>query len=240
MAESRPRIGVTRWEDIPGERIEDYWERVETAAGEPVDLRGKDVSIASLSGLILTGGLDINPDRYGEAPHERTKIAERARDDYEINLVLAALEADLPVLAICRGSQVLNVAMGGRLLQNIETTNHRANYRAEGYPSSWHSVGLEAGSRLRELYASDEIEVNSRHHQGVLPEMVAPGLRAVALSPDGIVEATESSAHTWVTGVQWHPERTEAEHPHFLREQQVLFGAFVGAARTQPERVANA
>jgi putative glutamine amidotransferase len=70
--------------------------------------------------------------------------------------------------------------------------------------------------------------------------MVAPGLRAVALSPDGIVEATESASHTWVTGVQWHPERTEPEHPHFFREQRALFAAFVGAARTQPERVANA
>ncbi|MCI0777719.1 MAG: gamma-glutamyl-gamma-aminobutyrate hydrolase family protein [Chloroflexi bacterium] len=240
MAKSRPRIGVTRWEDIPGERIEDYWERVEEAGGEAVDLRGVDISIASLNGLILTGGLDIDPKRYGEEPHERTKIAERARDEYEINLVRAALEADLPVLAICRGSQVLNVAMGGRLLQNIETSNHRADYKSDGYPSRWHSVRLEAGSRLRELYASDDIEVNSRHHQGVLPEMVASGLTAVAISPDGVVEATESTAHSWVTGVQWHPERTEAEHPHFLREQRALFAAFVGAAKMQPEPVASA
>ncbi len=240
MAESRPRIGVTRWEDIPGERIEDYWERVETAGGEAVDLQGVDISIASLDGLILTGGLDIDPERYGEKPHERTKKAERARDDYEIDMVQAALEADLPVLAICRGSQLLNIAMGGRLLQNVETSNHRADYKSEGYPSSWHTVKLEAGSHLRELYASDEIEVNSRHHQGVLPEMVAPGLRAVALSPDGVVEATESTSHRWVTGVQWHPERTEAEHSHFLREQGALFLAFVGATKRQPERAASA
>ena len=100
MAESRPRIGVTRWEDIPGERIEDYWERVEEAGGQAVELRGIDVSIASLSGLILTGGLDIDPKRYGEEPHERTKIAERARDDYEVKMLRAALDADLPVLAI--------------------------------------------------------------------------------------------------------------------------------------------
>ena len=240
MAESRPRIGVTRWEDIPGERIEDYWERVEEAGGQAVELRGIDVSIASLSGLILTGGLDIDPKRYGEEPHERTKIAERARDDYEVKMLRAALDADLPVLAICRGSQLLNVAMGGRLLQNVETSNHRADYRSEGYPSRWHSVRLEAGSRLRELYASDEIAVNSRHHQGVLPDMVAPGLTAVALSPDGVVEATESIAHRWVTGVQWHPERTEVEHPCFLPEQRALFAALVGAVKSQPESVASA
>ncbi len=240
VAESRPRIGVTRWEDIPGERIEDYWERVDEAGGEAVDLQDVDVSIASLDGLILTGGLDIDPKRYGQEPHERTKIAERARDDYEVTLLRAALDADLPVLAICRGSQVLNVAMGGRLLQNVETSNHRADYKSEGYPSRWHSVRLEAGSRLRELYASDEMEVNSRHHQGVLLEMVAPGLTAAALSPDGVVEATESTAHTWVIGVQWHPERVEAEHPHFLREQRALFAAFVGAAKRQPENAPSA
>ena len=240
MAKSRPRIGVTRWEDIPGERIEDYWERVEEAGGKAVDLRGVDVSLASLDGLILTGGLDIAPKRYGEEPHERTKKAEGARDDYEVKILEAALDADLLVLAICRGSQVLNVAMGGRLLQNVETSNHRADYKSEGYPSRWHSVRLEAGSHLRELYASDEITVNSRHHQGVLLEMVAPGLKAVATSPDGIVEATESTAHSWVTGVQWHPERTEAEHPYFLREQRALFASFVGAAKRQPESVASA
>ena len=240
MADSRPRIGVTRWEDIPGERIEDYWERVEEAGGQAVDLRGIDVSIASLDGLILTGGLDIDPKRYGEEPQERTKIAERARDDYEVKMLRAALDADLPVLAICRGSQLLNVAMGGRLLQNVETSNHRADYKSEGYPSRWHSVGLEAGSRLRELYASDEITVNSRHHRGVFPNMVAPGLTAVALSPDGVVEATESIAHRWVTGVQWHPERTEVEHPRFLREQRSLFLAFVAAVKSQPESVASA
>ena len=240
MADSRPRIGVIRWEDVPGERIEDYWERVEEAGGEAVDLRGADVSIASLDGLILSGGLDIDPKRYGEDPHEWTKLAERARDDYELKMLRAALEADLPVLAICRGSQLLNVALGGRLLQNIETSNHRADYKSDGYPSRWHAVKLEPGSRLCELYASDEIEVNSRHHQGVLPEMVAPGLKAVGASPDGVVEATESTAHRWVAGVQWHPERREAEHPHFLREQRALFAAFLGAVKRQPERASSA
>ncbi len=234
MADSRPRIGVTRWEDVPGERIEDYWERVEEAGGEAVDLRGADVSIASLNGLILTGGLDIAPERYGETPREWTKVAEAARDDYEFKLVGAAVEADIAVLAICRGCQVLNVAMGGHLLQNIETSNHRADYKSKGSPSRWHIVRLEEGSRMGSMYSATEIEVNSRHHQGVLAGMVAPGLRAVAMSPDGVVEGLESTGgHSWVTGVQWHPERPDAERPRFAVEQRSLFTAFVRAASRQ-------
>ena len=233
MADSRPRIGVTRWEDVPGERIEDYWERVEAAGGEAVDLRAIDVSIASLDGLILTGGLDIDPERYGEQPRKWTNVAEAARDEYEFKLVKAAVEADLAVLAICRGCQVLNVAMGGSLIQNIEGSNHRADYKSDGYPSRWHSVKLEAGSRMSAMYSATEIEVNSRHHQGVLPELVAPGLRAVAMSPDGIVEGLEATGHSWVTGVQWHPERPEAERPRFAVEQGNLFAALVRAASRQ-------
>ncbi len=240
MPTTRPRIGVTRWEDIPGERIEDYWERVEEAGGDAVDLRGEDVSITSLDGLILTGGLDIDPQCYGQEPGEWTKIAEPERDAYEIDLVTAAMDADLAVLAICRGSQVLNVAMGGGLLQNIETSNHRADYRSEGYPSRWHDVRLEAGSRLHTLFGADAIQVNSRHHQGVLEETIALGLKAVGVSPDGIVEATESETHRWVVGVQWHPERAETEHPHFAAQQQALFSAFLKAANSQPERVRSA
>ena len=240
MPDSRPRIGVTRWEDIPGERIEDYWERVEEAGGDAVDLRGVDISITSLDGLILTGGLDIDPQRYGQEPGEWTKIAESERDEYEIGLVTAAMDADLAVLAICRGSQVLNVAVGGGLLQNIESSNHRADYKTEGYPSRWHDVRLEPGSRLNKLFEADEIQVNSRHHQGVLRETIAPGLRAVGVSPDGIVEAAESEKHRWVVGVQWHPERAETEHPHFAPQQRALFSAFLGAAESQPERVQTA
>lgn len=237
MAASRPRIGVTRWEDVPGERIEDYWERIAEAGGEAVDLRGKDVSVPDLDGLILTGGLDIDPSRYGEEPHEWTKVAEAERDEYEFGLVKRALDADLTVLCICRGSQLLNVALGGSLLQNIESANHRADYRTEGYPSRWHTVTLAAGSKLREVYGGDEIETNSRHHQGVTRDRLAPGLRAVGLSSDGIVEAAESMEHRWAVGVQWHPERPEREQSPFAGQQQALFRTFVGAARTQPEGV---
>ena len=236
MKEARPRIGVTRWEDVPGERIEYYWQRIDEAGGEPLDLRGVETDVSTLDGLVLTGGLDIDPSRYGQESHPRTKCAETARDAYELDLLHRALAADLPALAICRGVQLLNVALGGSLLQNIETANHRADYRTEGMPSRWHSVRLVSGSRLHELLGVEEMEVNSRHHQGVLAEMVAAGLTAVATSPDGVVEAVESDVHRWVVGVQWHAERLEPEHPDFAKLSRPLFQAFVAAVTRQPTR----
>ncbi len=230
MSQARPRIGVTRWEDVPGERIEDYWERIEEAGGEPLDLHGPLVDVAALIGLILTGGLDVAPDRYGETPHPKVKQADTARDAFEVALLTDALVRDLPVLAICRGHQLLNVALGGSLLQHIEDGGHRADYRSEGFPSRWHTVRVASGSRLRAALGADQVEANSRHHQAVLAETLAPGLTAVGTSPDGIVEAVESGAHRWVLGVQWHPEREEAKHPGFAGHSRRLFEGFIAAA----------
>lgn len=231
MPGARPRIGVTCWEDVPGERIRDYWERIREAGGEPVDLRRPPVDAAALDGLILTGGLDVAPQRYGEASHPKVKQTDPARDAFEEEALARALERDLPVLAICRGHQLLNVALGGRLLQHIEGDGHRADYKAEGMPSRWHTVRLVAESRLRGIFGADEVEVNSRHHQAVLPETLAPGLAPVAASPEGLVEAVESTDHRWVLGVQWHPERLEEERPGFAATMRRLFRALVEEAR---------
>ncbi|OGO53028.1 MAG: hypothetical protein A2148_00860 [Chloroflexi bacterium RBG_16_68_14] len=236
MTAVRPRIGVTCWEDVPGERIRDYWERVREAGGEPVDLRSPPVDVADLDGLILTGGLDVAPQRYGEAPHPKVKQTDPARDDFEEEALARALEQDLPVLAICRGHQLLNVALGGRLLQHIEGDGHRADFKTEGVPSRWHTIELAPGSRLRGILGADEVEVNSRHHQAVLPETLAPGLAPVAASPEGLVEAVESATHRWVVGVQWHPERREEEHAAFAPSMRRLFQALVAEARKVAER----
>jgi putative glutamine amidotransferase len=236
MAEPRPRIGVTRWEDVLGERIEDYWERIQEAGGEPVDVHGPRADAPALDGLVLTGGYDVAPDRYGATPHPKVKYTDPARDEFEAALLADALARDVPVLAICRGHQFLNVALGGSLLQHIENGSHRADYRREGYPSSWHTVRLRQGSRLREVLDADEVEVNSRHHQAVLPETLAAGLLAAASTPDGVIEGAESTAHRWVVGVQWHAERPEAEHPKFVEDSRKLFEAFVKQARTLGER----
>jgi putative glutamine amidotransferase len=137
-----------------------------------------------------------------------------------MRLLEGALDSDLPVLAICRGHQLLNVAMGGSLLQHIEDDGHRW---AENGESSWHDIALDPG-RLEGVYGSAPVKVNSRHHQGITEGQVAKGLRPVATAHDGFVEAAESESHRWVVGVQWHPER-----PEIRKQSMVLFEAFVRA-----------
>ena len=231
MSAPRVRIGITRWEDIPGERYEAYCERLAEAGAQPVELSGPDTNVPALNGLLLTGGLDICPERYGEARHPKVKQTDAARDEFEFAALRQALAADLPVLAICRGHQLLNVALGGRLLQHIESDDHKADFKRESFPSNWHTIRLAPGSRLRAILAADGIEVNSRHHQAVLPETLAPGLEAVAFSPDGLIEAVESRKHGWIIGVQWHPELLEAGHPGFADRCRPLLEAFVAEAR---------
>jgi putative glutamine amidotransferase len=216
------RVGVTRWEDVAGESIERYWQRLRDAGLEPVDLHDAGVTLQGLSGLVLSGGVDIDPARYGEAPHERVRRTDPARDEFEATLLEAALRQDMPVLAICRGSQLLSVCMGGSLLQHIESGEHVADYRAEGYPSRSHEVETAEGTRLR-TWLGERLIVNSRHHQAVTAERLAPGLVAAAMSPDGLVEATESARHSWVTGIQWHPERDEPQLAGFEASGRLVF-----------------
>jgi len=234
VSQPRPRVGITRWEDVPAERFADYCDRVREAGGEPVELAAGG-AIDGLDALVLTGGVDIAPERYGQTPHPTVKRTDPARDAFEIEVLQDAIALDLPVLAICRGHQLLNVAFGGRLLQHIEDGNHRADFHSPTAPSRWHKVRLEPGSRARRLLGADEIEVNSRHHQAVLAETLAPGLIATAYSPDGLVEAVESAEHRWVLGVQWHPERLEPEHAGFAERSRPLFAALVAEARAVRE-----
>lgn len=234
-----PRIGVTRWEDVPGEAVDRYWARIEEAGGIVVDLDAEaasrlDAVLPTLDGLVLTGGIDLDPQTYGAAErHPRVKETSRERDEMELACVRRALDRDIPVLAICRGHQLLNVAFGGALLQHIDSGEHRADYRTEGYPSRWHEVRVDPGSRLAAALGSTSARINSRHHQAVTAGVLAPGLRAVAWAHDPqaeMIEGIESEAHTWVVGVQWHPERVEPHEPAFHPLMRRLFDAFV--ART--------
>ena len=237
MATRPPRIGVTRWEEVPGEPIEQYWDRVREAGGEPIDLAHPGAP-GDVDALILTGGVDIDPAHYGEAPHPKVRRTDPERDAFELGLLRAALDRDVPVLAICRGMQLLNVASGGSLLQHIEGRRHPADYRAEGYPSRWHSVRIVEGTLLHDILRETRFETNSRHHQGVTPDRLAPGLRLAATAeeagPDTIVEGLMSPAHRWVVGVQWHPERLEPDHPDFAPRMERLFSALAGAAARAP------
>ena len=227
---SGPRVLVTRAEEIPGERWEDYADRLAEAGAEAEAiglgawLRG--ARPAGHDGLLLTAGIDVDPARYGETPSEHVPETDAQRDDFEAALLRDALGRDLPVLAICRGHQLFNVAHGGSLLQHIaEREPHRPRRGAGGaIDSGWHDVTLAEGSLLAALFGARTLRVNSRHHQAVTPGRVAPGLRVAATAADGVVEALERPGRRWAVSVQWHPERPEA-----AAAWRPIFDAFAAA-----------
>jgi putative glutamine amidotransferase len=234
-----PRIGVTRWVDVPAEAVDRYWSRISEAGGEVIDLdEGTQDRIAeiapTLDGLVLTGGIDVDPGCYGQQRHPKVRETDPARDRMELSVLHEALARDIPVLAICRGHQLLNVGFGGSLVQHIDSGEHRADYRTEGYPSRWHDITLDTPSRVAMAIGEAHFNTNSRHHQAVEAPNLGPGLRAVGFAHDHgrtLVEAMESEGHRWVVGVQWHPERPEEHEPGFHPMQRRLFQAFINEAR---------
>jgi putative glutamine amidotransferase len=196
-------------------KMEDYLESVRRAGGEPIEVvvggESPEQILARVDGLMLTGGGDVDPQLYGEAPLETFQAAETGRDAFEIALARAAVASGVPLLAICRGMQVLNVAMGGTLIQDIpsQVTGALAHAVPQPRAGSAHEVWVAKGSRLQALLA-DHLEddetchVNSRHHQSV--KQVAKGFEVTATSPDGVVEAMEKPDAAYCVAVQWHPE----------------------------------
>jgi putative glutamine amidotransferase len=181
-----------------------------------------------LDGLLLAGGGDVDPALYGETRHPATRNVELRRDRVEITLVCWALGSGMPILAICRGIQVLNVAAGGTLYQDVADLLPGAlkhDYHP-GYPRTLtpHPVEVTAGSRLAAILANTDHPVNSLHHQGV--RGLAPGFSVVAQSSDGLIEGIEHASHRFALGVQWHPE----ELLHHDAGMRRLFEAFVQAA----------
>jgi putative glutamine amidotransferase len=186
------------------------------AAGAEVRLISPDTHplsavLEDIDGLLLTGGSDVGPERYGERERHPTVQCDTARDDYELPLARAALERNIPLLAICRGIQVLNVAAGGTLIQDIPTelANPLVHAIQPDAESTVHDVAVRPGTCLARLLggsldAQHRIVVNSRHHQAV--KLVPKGLEVSATAPDGIVEAIEASHHRFCVAVQWHPE----------------------------------
>ena len=231
-----PRVAVARWEDIPGERLHNYWDRLRDCGLEVMDTTGPGGSLADCAGLVLTGGIDVDPDLYHEARQPEVEEINRPRDEFELSLLHEALATDLPVLAICRGHQLLNVCFGGSLLQHVADDSHRW-HEDEPITSSFHDVELVAGSRLAAVYGASRIHANSRHHQAVTADRVAKGLTVTGTSPDGLIEGLESPAHRWVVGVQWHPERPEPETAGFAESSRLLWEAFAAAiAEGYPDR----
>lgn len=235
----KPRIGVTRWEDVPADVAQRYWDRVLETGAEVIDLNESaagDVSsrAPSLDGLVLSGGIDVDPSTYHAARHEKVRQTAPDRDRMELAYLEAALARDIPVLAICRGHQLLNVGFGGQLLQHIDSGEHRADFKTEGHPSRWHELTILDDTRLAEALGTANVEINSRHHQAVTTDVLAAGLRPVAWADDhgrDLVEGMESEAHRWVVGVQWHPERPEEQRAAFAPVMRRLFTAFTNEVR---------
>ena len=200
-----------------------YVESVERAGGVPVILPVGDPDAAgtlirAVDGLLLTGGGDVQPARYGAKPVAETRNVDPARDAFEIRLLELVMEADLPLLATCRGMQLLNVALGGSLIQHVPAVTGQHHDFAERWREGVHKVKIEADSHLAAALGATEISVNSIHHQAV--DDPAPGTRAVAWAEDDTVEAIEVPGSPHVLAVQWHPELLEdwPEHQGLFRQ----------------------
>lgn len=238
----RPRIGITSWHRDDPDQLE-RWEAVRdtytgairAAAGLPFILPIADDEpdliadyLDAVDGLLFTSGGDVAPACYGEAQDDRCHEPDRERDFFEIHLARAALARRTPILGVCRGLQVLNVAAGGTLYQDIGCrpgTLPQHSARREERRDLMHSVRIVPGTRLHAIMGVTEFKVTSTHHQFV--KDLAPGFRVTAECPeDGIVEGIEHPDHPFLLAVQWHPERMYQDHAAHLE----LFRALVAAA----------
>ena len=219
----RPLIGLTLGpEHAGGDELSfrlAYAQAIEGAGGAPVLLPiVDDGALERLDGVVFPGGADVDPAEYGAQPHPKTR-PNRDLDRVELAVARWAIAAETPILGICRGQQVLNVALGGTLIQHLDPAKHPTGREAR------HGLHIHPESRVAEIFGTIDTEVNSRHHQAV--DRLGETLVAVAWSPDGIVEAVESTAHPWLVAVQFHPEDLLQEHA----PSQRLFRAFIAACR---------
>lgn len=208
----------------------------------PYQKAGAEGLLDRLDGLVLSGGADVEPARFGAGTvHPETYGISPARDQFELDLIHHVLRRDTPVLGICRGIQMLNVALGGTLIQDIASeygadtpVAHRQQMNGIAANQPGHSVTLAAGNLLYDRLGGASLAVNSFHHQAI--DRLATGLEAIAVASDGIIEAVEMPERYFVLGVQWHPELMFVDHPI----QLIPFEALVGAAkarRTEPATV---
>ncbi len=182
-----------------------------------------------VDGLYFSGGNDINPLIFGEDPIKEIGGIDYCRDEFEMKLFKKAAAKNMPVLGICRGEQVINVASGGTLYQDIYSQKEGTNAHSPKFsPSStyaYHKVNIIKDSKLYNIFKTDEIGVNSLHHQAV--KDVAKGFKITAYAADGTIEAIESEEHSFIVGIQWHPEIMFERYPEFLK----IFEALVQASK---------
>ena len=176
--------------------------------------------------LLLSGGGDVHPSLFGEQPHWKLGEFDPERDDFEIGMLRLMIDLGKPVLGICRGIQVINVALGGTLYQDLASEQPQSLQHQQEAPRRYpaHFVTVRQGSRLSTILGTSRLQVNSLHHQAVRD--VAPGLQATAWADDGVIEGLEASGHPFLLGVQWHPEGMW-EHDQAAAS---LFRALVSAA----------
>jgi putative glutamine amidotransferase len=233
----RPIIGITgeleaaRWGNWIREAVVSpvsYTRAVERAGGAPVILPPVPSSsvpslIAQIDALVVAGGgRDVDPSLYNEAPHDQTDVPDHRRDRFEILMIRAAIEADLPFLAISRGMQVLNVARGGTLIQHLPDRLGSESHKPDPVKLTIHDVQISAASKLGRVLGGTA-QVPAAHHQAI--DRIGSGLLTVAWTPDQVVEAVELQGHKFGVGVQWHPEEGDDAR---------IFEALVAAAKTPP------
>lgn len=228
---SRPVIGITTYAqdaswgvwNLPAALVPlDYVDAVERAGGRPLLVPPSedavDETLAVLDGIVFSGGADVDPARYGAEAHPETDTPQARRDAGEMALLRAALARDMPMLAICRGFQLLNVARGGDLVQHLPETVGNDDHKRTPGEFAVHPVEIEKGSRLGAI-VGERSDVTSHHHQA--PGRMGEGLVATAWAADGTLEAFEDPDRRFTLGVQWHPESSE---------DQKLFDALVAEA----------
>jgi putative glutamine amidotransferase len=231
----RPLIGISigRHTDRLGRTYnrlpESYGIAITAAGGAPVlippidDRAALERVFATLDGMLFPGGLDVHPSRFGEATHP-TVTADEPLDGLELQLAQWATERELTTLGICRGQQLLNVALGGTLIQDLPT--HGITHPQSGAAlrdELAHEITVQPDSRLADVFGATEFKVNSFHHQAI--NVLGRGLKAVGWSSDDVIEAVESTEHPWLLAVQFHPEDLTPAHEPSRR----LFDAFVSA-----------
>lgn len=233
-ARARPVIGITTYgrnEENQFVLPSEYVDAVRRAGGTPVLLPPGETAIddwlAIADGIILAGGGDLDPTRYGGDGHESIYMIDAERDEGELALTRQVLASGHPTLGICRGTQVINVALGGTLHAHLpDVVGDSISHRLPPREPTAHSIDVVAASRTAAVFGRTSFEAASWHHQAI--DRVGAGLTVVAHAPDGTIEAIELEAHRWLLAVQWHPELTAARDPI----QQSVFDALVEVART--------
>ena len=244
----RPLIGITTQtlqaidgipEGLPHSVVmnQRYYHAAASAGAAPVliplldEMEPLRAVYEAMDGILIPGGVDVDPAAFGETPHERLGRIDPSRDRVELQLVRWAVEDHKPVLGLCRGLQVINVALGGTLYQDLEAQYPNAlkhdYFPTYGFERDYlaHEVALTPGTRLRHALDAEAISVNSMHRQGI--KELARSLAPAATAPDGLIEAIESCDDGFLVGVQWHPEVFEATDPN----TEQLFSEFLAAAR---------